>query len=111
MLQDTTLLSEIHGLNRSYLSLLQRSLREDFAAATRGFELSAEVGQVLVQCSPERLDKLARTPQLLLRFHFNDVQFLQALGAKIAPGASSEVQPDDALSAHRRRERAIGAPY
>ncbi|MGF6603258.1 flagellar transcriptional activator FlhD [Paraburkholderia sp. GAS448] len=99
MLHDTTILGEIYQLNRAYLTMLHRNLQEDFAAAVDAFGLSEEIARALVKNTPEKLDRLARSSQLLLRFKFNDVQFLHALGEKIGPGVARQIETKETLSA------------
>ncbi|PNE59611.1 hypothetical protein A8H39_00235 [Paraburkholderia fungorum] len=98
MLQDTTILGEIYQLNRTYLSMLHRYLHEDFAVAADAFGLPEEVARALAKHTPEKLDRLARTSQLILRFKFNDVQFLRALGEKIGPEVIHQTEPHETLS-------------
>ncbi len=99
MLHDSTILGEIYRLNRTYLTMLHRHLQEDFAAAVDVFGLSDEMAHALAKNTPETLDRLARTSQLLLRFKFNEVQFLHALGEKVSPGVARQLEAKEPLSA------------
>lgn len=99
MLQESTILGEIYQLNRAYLTMLHRHLHEDFAVAVDAFGLSKEIARVLSTSTPEKMDRLARTSQMLLRFKFNEVQFLRSLGEKVGPEVGQQIMANETLPA------------
>ncbi|VVE16797.1 MULTISPECIES: flagellar transcriptional regulator FlhD [Pandoraea] len=99
MLQNSTILGEIYRLNLAYLTMLHRNLLADFATAVDTFGLSEEIAAAIVNSKPDKLARLARTPQLLLRVRFNDVQFLRTLAAKVGPGIAQKIESEEASSA------------
>jgi flagellar transcriptional activator FlhD len=96
---DSSILSEIYQLNRTYLVMVHRYLTDDFEAAVDSFGLSEDLARELAKISPEKMDRLARASQLLLRFKFNEVQFLHALGEKIDPDVARQPWVKDGVSA------------
>lgn len=96
---DSSILGEIYQLNLTYLEMLRRSLAQNFEAAVEAFGLSDEVARELANIAPERMEKFARTSQLLLRFKFNEVQFLRVLGEKINPVFAQQVKGKETVSA------------
>lgn len=82
-------LNEIQALNRAYLELAQRILREDQAAGATRLGVSASIADALVQLSASEIVALSRSMQLLLRFHFDDKTVLSTLGDKIGRPAKS----------------------
>jgi flagellar transcriptional activator FlhD len=80
---NSNTLNEIQTLNLSYLVLAQRTLGEDKIAGMARFGMSEQVADALLKLSVEQMSRLSRSPQLLLRFRFDDRSVLSALVDKV----------------------------
>ena len=76
---DNSLLADIREVNLSYLLLVQRMLRDDYAASMFRLGFSNEVADILLRLSPAQLVKLASSSSLICRFRFDDYNLLSAL--------------------------------
>lgn len=76
-------LESIRELNLSYLSLVQRMLREDREEGMEKLNLSALIAHVLTELSQAQALKLASCNQLICHFGSNDRIMLGALGAPV----------------------------
>lgn len=73
-------LESIRELNLSYLSLVQRMLRENREEGMEKLGLSALVAHVLTELSQTQALKLASCDQLICHFSSNDRTMVGALG-------------------------------
>lgn len=80
-------LDSIRELNLAYLSVAQRLLKEDSAAAQARLGLSQEMADVLVSLLPAQTLKLASSSQLLCVFRMSDETLLSGLAEKLSSGA------------------------
>lgn len=69
----------IHEINLSYLLLTRRLLVEDKASGMSSLGVLPEVADVLMALSPEEIERLASTSQILCSFRFHDHTVLSAL--------------------------------
>lgn len=81
----------IREINLSYLTLVQRLLREDRGEGMTKLGLSAPLADVLSGLSPEQTLKLASRDQLVCFFRLNGDAMLGVLGtpAQVKPAADS----------------------
>jgi flagellar transcriptional activator FlhD len=81
----------IREINLSYLTLVQRLLREDRAEGMTKLGLSAPLADVLSGLSPEQTLKLASRDQLVCFFRLNGDAMLGVLGtpAQLQPVADT----------------------
>lgn len=88
----------IREINLSYLTLVQRLLREDRNEGVAKLGLTASLAEVLSGLSPEQTLKLASRDQLVCFFRLNGDAMLGALGT---PAAAKPVaqEPAQALAA------------
>lgn len=80
------MLDSIKEINLTYLSLVQRLLREDRASGMARLGLTAPLADLLSNLSVAQLVKLASCDQLLCFFRFNDRTMLSTLAAPVARG-------------------------
>ncbi|HEX7907479.1 MAG TPA: flagellar transcriptional regulator FlhD [Paraburkholderia sp.] len=69
----------IHEINLAYLLLTRRLLAEDKASGMSSLGVSSEVADVLLALSPEEIERLASTSQILCSFRFLDHTVLSTL--------------------------------
>lgn len=82
-----SLLEDIREVNLSYLLLVQRMLRDDYATAMFRLGFSNEIADILMRLSPAQLVKLASSSSLLCRFRLEDYTLLSALTQDVFGGA------------------------
>ncbi|PTB19166.1 flagellar transcriptional activator FlhD [Trinickia symbiotica] len=81
----------IQEINRSYLALVQRMLRDDRAEGMATLGLSAPLAELLVDLSEDQTQKLAARDQLICLFRFTDRALLGGLadrGLQLTPTAA-----------------------
>ncbi|GLU31766.1 flagellar transcriptional regulator FlhD [Trinickia caryophylli] len=86
----------IREINMSYLSLVQRMLRENRESGIEVLGISAPVADLLTGLSQAQALKLASRDQLICFFRFNDHAVLGGLGA---PATAAPVVQDALLAA------------
>lgn len=72
-------LSDIGVMNYSWLLLAQRLLHENRVTGMTCLGVTEPMAQALSNLSLEQVRRLARSPQVLCRFHVNDHALLAAL--------------------------------
>lgn len=73
------ILSEIKDANLRYLLLTQQMIRDDLDAAMFRLGISKKIADIIASLSTSQTIKLASSPNMLMRFRFDDATILGML--------------------------------
>lgn len=95
---NEAILNDIREVNLSYLLLVQKLLRDNYAIGLFRSGLSDELGQRMLTLSMSQLITLARSTSLLCNFRLNDASILDMLTKEKMGGALQQARTTMALA-------------